>query len=176
MSTTDVTIRHLIRDEIPQWWDMRLRALREHPEAYGSDYETSRQQGYGHVVDRNFGPTAGINAIFVAVDPDGAFLGTAGVYADSGKRSHIAVIIGVYTRPESRGQGLCRRLIDAAIAHCRKAPGILQVHIGVNASNGPALHVYKAAGFVAWGTEPRAIALPDRFDDEIHMVLMLDTL
>lgn len=175
MSRTGVVIRPLIKHEIPQWWELRLRALRGHPEAFGSDHETSRQRGYGFVVDRNFGPEAGINVILVAVDEDGSMLSTVGVNQDTGKRAHIAHVIGVYTRPDARGEGLCRRLIEAAIAHCRVSPGILQAHIAVNADNAPALHVYESAGFVAWGTEPRAIALPDCYDDEIHMALKLDT-
>jgi RimJ/RimL family protein N-acetyltransferase len=174
MSSSSVTIRPITRDEVPQWWELRLRALKDHPEAFGSDYETSRQRGYGPVIERNFGPDAGINTIFAAFDDAGTILSTVGVFGETGKRSHIANVIGVYTRPETRGQGLCRRLIDAAIAHCRAASGIHQVHISVNADNAPALHVYEAAEFIAWGTEPRAIALPDRYDDEIHLALMLD--
>ena len=174
MSDSDIEIRAITRDEVPQWWELRLRALKDHPEAFGSDYETSRQRGYGFVVDRNFGPDAGNNVILAAFDPDGTILSTAGVFRETGKRSHIAMIIGVYTRPESRGRGLSRRLIDAAIAHCRAASGVLQVHIAVNADNAPARHVYESAGFVPWGVEPRAIALPDRYDDEIHLAMMLD--
>lgn len=174
MRIPDVTIRPITRDEVPQWWELRLHALKEHPEAFGSDYETSRQQGYDHVIERNFGPNAGCNAIFVAVNIDGGFLSTAGVFRDTGKRSHIAYVVGVYTAPEARGCGLSRRLIAMAIDHCRDADGIHQAHISVNADNAPALHIYQSAGFVAWGREPRALALPDRFDDEIHMALMLD--
>jgi len=174
MSITDIMIRPIVRDEVPQWWELRLRALKDHPEAFGSDYETSRQQGYDHVINRNFGPDAGFNSIFVAVDADGTFLSTAGVFSDTGKRSHIAYIVGVYTAPEARGHGLSRSLIDTAIDLCRSAGSLRQVHISVNADNASALHIYQAAGFVPWGREPRAIGLPDRFDDEIHLALMLD--
>ncbi|HWV24965.1 MAG TPA: GNAT family N-acetyltransferase [Thermomicrobiales bacterium] len=174
MKPTDVTIRILSQDEVPQWWEMRLRALKEHPEAFGSDYETSRQGGYGHVVERNFGLDRGMNAIFVAVDSQGQMLSTAGVFGDTGKRSHIAYIVGVYTIPEARVLGLARCVVTAAIDRCRTFPQIRQALISVNADNASALHLYESLGFVAWGREPRAIALPDRFDDEIHLALMLD--
>jgi RimJ/RimL family protein N-acetyltransferase len=153
---------------------MRLRALRDHPEAFGSDYETARQRGPAYLIDRHFGRDAGINVILAAYDANDTFLGTAGVFGDTGKRAHIAHVWGVYTAPEARGQGIARRLIDATLNHCRAHPGIRQAHISVNADNAAALHVYTSAGFVPWGTEPRAIALPDRFDDEIHLALMLD--
>ena len=175
MRADDITIRPLREDELPRWWEMRLRALRDHPDAFGSDYETARQRGFGPFHERTFGPNAGTNVILVAVNDHDTLLGTAGVVGNDGKRAHIVHVWGVYTAPEARGQGIATRLIAAALDHCRAAPGVRQAHISVNADNAAALHVYKAAGFVAWGREPRAIALPDRFDDEIHMALMLDT-
>lgn len=169
-----VTIRPLVEHELPQWWEMRLRALKDHPDAFGSDYETARERGYGYLLERTFGPQRGVSQTFVAVDDDGRMLATTGTFGDSGKRAHIAFVWGVYTVPEARNQGLSRRLVATAIAHCRAHPGILQVHIDVNADNAAAIHLYEEAGFVTWGREPRALALPDRFDDELHMVLMLD--
>lgn len=169
-----IRIRPLTEAELPQWWELRLRALREHPEAFGSDYETARERGYGYLLERNFGPERGVSETFVAVDNDGRILATAGTFGHDGKRSHIAFIWGVYTVPEARNRGLSRRLVETAIAHCRAYPGIRQVHIDVNADNAAAIHVYEQAGFVTWGREPRALGLADRFDDELHMALMLD--
>lgn len=174
MHRPQLTVRPITPEEVPVWWELRLRALRDHPEAYGSDYESSRQRGFDYVIERNFGPDRGINATFAAFTPDRSILGTVGVFGDTGKRSHIGVIVGVYTIPEARGRGIARRLINAAIEHCRRSPEIRQAHISVNADNAAALHLYESIGFIRWGTEPRAIALPDRFDDEIHLALMLD--
>jgi RimJ/RimL family protein N-acetyltransferase len=161
-------VRPISEEELSRWWAVRLRGLREHPDAFGADYETARAEGPGFLVERTFGPSAGVNALLGAFDNSGEIVATTGVLGNRGKRAHIAIIWGVYTVPEARGRGLARRLIDAAIARCRAFPHILQVHIDVNADNAAALHVYESAGFVPWGREPRAIALPDRFDDEIH--------
>ncbi len=169
-----VVVRPLAEHELPQWWEMRLRALKEHPDAFGSDYEASRKRGHGYLTDLYFNPAQPANILLVAAREDGSLLSTAGVYRETGKRSHIARVISVYTRPDARGHGLSRRVIDAAIAHCRSIPGLHQVHISVNADNTVALHVYESAGFVAWGREPRALALPGQFFDEIHLALMLD--
>lgn len=170
----EITIRAIMEDELPQWWKLRLRALKEHPEAFGSDYETARDRSFGYLIERNFGNDLPVNAIFSTFNPEGSILSTVGTFGNTGKRSHLAVIWGVYTTPEVRGRGLARRLIDTALTHCRAFPEILQVHISVNADNAPALHVYESAGFIPWGREPRAIALPDRYDDELHLALMLD--
>lgn len=168
------TIRAITEVELPQWWEIRLRALCEHPEAFGADYQTSHERGFGYLIERNFGNDLPVNAILSAFDSHGSIHSTVGVVGNTGKRSHIAAMWGVYTVPAARGRGLASRLIGAAITHCRSFPEILQIHISVNADNAPALHVYESAGFIPWGREPRAIALPDRYDDEIHLALMLD--
>lgn len=174
MGEMGISIRAITEDDLPQWWEVRLRALREHPEAFGADYATSRERGYAYLIERNFGNDLPVNAIFSAFDPEGSILSTVGVFGNTGKRAHIAAIWGVYTASEARGQGLASQLIDTAISHCRSFPEIHQIHISVNADNTSALHIYESAGFTAWGREPRAIALPDRYDDEIHLALMLD--
>lgn len=173
MDDRQITIRPLEREELDAWWEMRLIALRDHPDAFGSSFEWAKAQGPAYLVDRDFRDSSGLNRIFVAFDTDGAMLATAGVFRNSGKRSHIAVIWGVFTRQERRGQGLSKRIIATAIDHCRAFPGIRQVHISVNANNAPALHMYEAAGFVVWGREP--LALPDGDYDELHMAILLDT-
>jgi ribosomal protein S18 acetylase RimI-like enzyme len=127
----EFTIRAITEEELPQWRELRLRALKEHPEAFGSDYETARDRSFGYLIERNFGNDLSVNAIFSAFDPESSILSTVGTFGNTGKRSHIAVIWGVYTAPEVRGRGLARRLIDTALTHCRAFPEILQVHISV---------------------------------------------
>ena len=169
-----VDVRPITEAELAPWWEVRLRGLREHPEAFGADATSAQAEGPGFLVASTFGPSAGVNALFGAFAPDGEIVATTGVLGNRGKRAHIAVIWGVYVVPEARRRGLASRLIGAAIAHCREFPHILQIHIDVTADNTAALHLYTAAGFVPWGREPRAIALPGRFYDEIHLALMLD--
>jgi ribosomal protein S18 acetylase RimI-like enzyme len=48
-----------------------------------------------------------------------------------------------------------------------------QVHLGVAATNEPAVRLYQSMGFVEYGREPRAIKLPDRYVDEFLMWLRL---
>lgn len=174
MNDSHRAIRPLRQDELDDWWEMRLVALQHHPDAFGSSFEWAKEQGPSYLIERNFRDTSALNRIFVACDADGSMLATAGVFRDSGKRSHIAVIWGVYTRPEHRGQGLSKRLITTAMDHCRSFPDIRQIHISVNADNAPAKRVYESAGFVTWGREPRAIVLPDGDYDELHMAILLD--
>jgi GNAT superfamily N-acetyltransferase len=165
-------VRAIVAHEIPQWWELRLQGLREHPDAFGADYDASVERGPGHLEasTRN----EGIDRIFGAVTVDGRIVSQAGVYREGGKRRHIATIWGVHTHPDWRGKGLSKALIRHAIGHCRSFPEVRQVHISANANNAAALAVYENAGFVAWGTEPRALWTESGFHDEIHMAMKLD--
>lgn len=165
-------IRAIAPEELDAWWNLRLRGLRAYPDAFGADYETSRKRGSGQYEPSTV--EGGINRLFGAFMQDGTLVAQAAVSTGVGKRSHIAAIYSVHTDAAWRGRGLSKALIAAAIDHCRSFPHIRQVALSVNAQNYPAIAVYIGAGFVAWGTEPRAIATSDGFHDEMHMVLMLD--
>jgi len=57
--------------------------------------------------------------------------------------------------------------------HAREQ-GVLQIQLCVNADNVRARNLYLSLGFAAFGREPRALRVGDRFFDEEHMVLRLD--
>lgn len=165
-------VRALVPDELDAWWDLRLRSLRDHPDAFGGDYESAIQRGpdylRGGLVD------GAVERLFAAFAPDGSLVAQLRTVAETGKRGHIAMIISVATDPRHRGLGLQKALIRLAVEHCRSFPEVRQVHISVNAENAAALRVYQGAGFVAWGREPRALRSELGFHDEIHMAMMLD--
>jgi RimJ/RimL family protein N-acetyltransferase len=79
------------------------------------------------------------------------------------------LLIGMYVRPSARGQGLGRSLLDAALRHATKRAGVQLVSLTVTEGNEPAIRLYEGAGFVAWGTQPLAIATPSGFKGKVHM-------
>lgn len=163
-------LRPVTEADLPAWWDLRLRSLRDHPSAFGTDYQHALETGPTFVERGYF--DGGANRIFGAFTSDGDVVAQCGTYADVGKRSHIAYIISVYTHPEHRGQGLASRLVQMGIDHLRSFPHLTSIRISVNASNHPAIHAYKKLGFVIWGEEPDAIRTADgSCHNELHMVL-----
>jgi RimJ/RimL family protein N-acetyltransferase len=165
-------VRAIGPEELDAWWDLRLRGLRDHPDAFGADYKASKVRGPEHL--RPSTRKGGGSRLFAAFTDTGQLVAQAAVARQDGKRSHIAMIYSVHTDAGYRGLGLSKALIARAVEYCRALPGVRQVGISVNSRNLPAIAVYKGAGFVAWGTEPRALATGDGFHDEIHMTLMLD--
>lgn len=164
------TIREIGPGDLDNWWALRLLALETAPSAFGSDYETALQQGPSYAERGYF--DGGVNRIFGAYTSEGDIVAQAGTYGESGKRSHIAQIISIFTHPEHRGNGLATRLVQACINHLQAFPHIKSIRISVNATNYPAIHVYEKLGFVAWGEEPDAIRTSDgSCHNELHMVL-----
>jgi GNAT superfamily N-acetyltransferase len=103
---------------------------------------------------------------------DGADLvGMIGLFRQTKvKQCHKAAIWGMYVQPGLRRRGVARALLAAAIDHARTW-SVDQLHLSVSESAVAAKRLYAAAGFRAWGTEPRALQWDGRFVEEHHLVL-----
>lgn len=167
------TIRACGPDDLDAWWKLRLKSLKDHPDAFGSDYELSLRRGPTYAERGYF--DGGANRLFAAFSSDDELTAQTATYAESGKRGHIAHVVSVYTHPGHRGQGIASRLVQAAIDHLRSFPEITSIRISVNANNAAAIHTYMKLGFEIWGEEPDALRTPDGvLHAELHMVLSPD--
>ena len=70
---------------------------------------------------------------------------------DAGETVRFGFII---VDPARRGEGLGRRMIEAAVAHAAGALGAKRITIGVFENNAPARRCYAAAGFREAACEP----------------------
>ncbi|MCA9834938.1 MAG: GNAT family N-acetyltransferase [Thermomicrobiales bacterium] len=166
------TIREINLEDLSAWWVLRLMALRESPDAFGSEYSTHKDKDpFPFYLDRGY-LAGGPDTLFAAFDEHGRIVAQAGTRAESGKRSHIGMVISVYTHPEHRGNGLATRLVQAAVEHLQTFPEITSIRISVNSTNASAKKIYEELGFVTWGEEPDAIrAIDGSCHNECHMVL-----
>jgi len=175
--TSSVTIERITIDRFPACWQLRLRALRDHPDAFGQPFEEARtlspNEAEGQFLTRW---DSGDNRTFGAFDPDGAPLGMIGVARETRrKQAHRVSFWGVYVIPEARGCGVSGKLLDHALDYARGVSGVLQVHIIAASHNQVAIRSYERAGFIRCGRLPRVDILPNgaTVDDDL-MVLMLD--
>lgn len=112
-------------------------------------------------------------AIFLAW-VEGQPAGMVGVIRETrAKIRHRAQIWGMYVDSTTRGGGLGRELLEAALAHVRGWSGVEQVHLCVAARADAARRLYERAGFTTWGVQPRAMLWGDTTLDEHHMVLQV---
>ena len=172
MASTTVTIRALGTADAPAYHAQRVRALREHPEAFGRSPE---EVDSVEVWARHFREDADSDADFILGAFDGATLaGVVGCRRERlVKHRHIAYIWGVYVAPEHRGSGLGRRLFVAAVARARTWPDLDSLWLDVTTTNHGARALYASCGFRTVGIRPRTLRVGDRYYDEELMVLDL---
>ena len=162
------TVRRLGAADAAAYRDIRLEALANAPTSFGSDVPRERAFAEQVWLDRLAG-----NPTFGVFDTDG-LVGIATLAREPGeKNQHRANIYGVYLKPEARGKGASRLLMEAVIAAAREMM-VLQLHLSVTTTNVAASRLYEKLGFQTYGTEPRSLYVEGGYYDEYLMVLRLD--
>ncbi len=157
-----VEIRELTEDDAAVYWPLRLRALREEPQAFGASYDDSKDRPLTQVAAQ-LRDTAKGGGCTLGAFADGQLVGTVTLARHSGaKIAHVGDIFGMYVAPEARGQHVGRLLLEAAITRARAAEELEQLHLAVATEQAPAHALY------------HALKLPDgRYLDEDLMLLWL---
>lgn len=159
-------IRPLRADEPELYRDIRLEALRAHPEAFGASFEDEAARPLAFFEQRLTG-----NTIFGGF-LERELLGTCGFMPVSGaKRAHKGHLWGMYVRPAARGTGLARLLVAAVLEHAQERVELIQ--LSVVAGNGTARRLYESFGFAPYGIEERSLKVEGRYLDEVLMVKRL---
>ena len=165
-------IRKLTEDDIDALWNLRLRALKDNPEAFGSTYEETLQRGQESFRQRLRQPHA--ETFYIGAFEEESLVGMVGFFRENGlKGQHKGYIISMYTAPEQRGKGVGKALVAEAIAQARMIPEVEQLHLAVVTTNTAARQLYQSLGFEVYGLEPRALKLGDQYWDEELMILRL---
>jgi RimJ/RimL family protein N-acetyltransferase len=166
-------IRPLDAADAAAFQALRLRGLRESPEAFGSTYEEEAGIPLDEIAARLARGAEGEDVVFGALD-DGVLVGVAGLRRDRHRKArHRAHVWGMYVAPEARGRGLGRALLESLIAHARTLPGVERLTLSVVPDNQAARSLYLHLGFVSYGLEPRAYRLDGEYWDSEHMALVL---
>lgn len=172
-SRDSIQIRLCSEADAPAFRDLRLEALKSHPEAFSADYAINEQFPLTFWSERlSQNTSSDQQAIFFAV-AGGELIGMSGVRrGESPKTQHGAMIWGVYVRPGWRGHRLAERLIEACVGWARDHR-VRLVKLAVVTTNIAAIRTYTRSGFAVYGVEPQAIVLADRCYDELLMVKYL---
>ena len=140
-----VFVREISADDWELMRDVRLAALAEAPDAFGSSYAREiafgEEQWRGRISDRSV-------TFFAYTDPVESPAGLAGVYIEDG----VADVVSMWVRPGFRGQKVGEALIDAT-ASWAKAHGFGTLWLWVTDMNAAARRLYERCGFTATGEE-----------------------
>ena len=165
-------IRALTSADASEFHAIRLRALREHPEAFSQSYETQLNTPLEAVTERlRTQSTFGDNFI-LGCFADGKLIGMVGfARSDGPKEQHKGLIWGMYVASEMQGRGLGKALLSEAIDRARTLDGLEQVVLSVVTSNEQARSLYRSMGFEAYGLQKRVLFVNGEYYDEEHMML-----
>lgn len=174
MSTLpELDVRELCSADLEAYKALRDHALAHHEEAFTSDAPTEAQrtaQSYAARLGQG-----GDGDSFTL----GAFRGDRLVGAITCERDprskvrHIGHVVGTMVHADEQRRGVGRALLDALIARASADAQLHQLTLTVTAGNAAAERLYARAGFVHFGTLPRAIRVGERFLDKHHLLLNL---
>jgi ribosomal protein S18 acetylase RimI-like enzyme len=165
--SSQVQIRRLMPADARLYSEIRLEALQQAPEAFGSTFEQECSQSL-----------AQFEEALTKADVFGAFretdlLGMAGYRTQAGaKQAHKGLLWGMYVRSIARGTGVAKHLVEAVLGHARERVELVQ--LTVVSENEAAQRLYRSCGFVAYGHEVHALKQGGRYYDEVLMAVALD--
>jgi len=166
MSDVNFRIRRLLPSDARIYREIRLEALANNPEAFGSSFESEAAEPVAWFENR-----LSDSEVFGAVR-EFELLGVAGFYLHQGpKRAHKATLWGMYVRPQARNMALGRRLAEAVIDAARRQAELIQ--LSVVSDNLAAKRLYASVGFVEYGLEKKSLKHGDRYHDQALMALPL---
>ena len=159
-----MSVRILTSSDAAAFRALRLRALREHPEAFTSSFEEDARKPLSATEQRIAGDSG---SVFWGAFADSDIRGMIGLTRDSrAKTQHKGDIVAMYVAPELGRRGLARALLQAAIDYARREAGLEQLVLTVTRTNQAAAKLYKSAGFVTFGLQPRAIKVDGEYFDK----------
>ena len=164
-------IRVLAPDDAAAYQPVRLHALQEHPEAFGSSFEDEVSLPPDVVATR------------LAETPDGFTLGAwqndtlvgiVGLHRPTRvKLRHRAGVGGMYIVPRARGLGMGKAMMQALINRAPTLKHLEEIILAVTVGNDAARSIYLATGFEPSHIEKRYIKVGERYYDIEWMTLRL---
>ena len=166
MNAARIEIRRLTSADVVAYRDLRLAALKDSPEAFGSTLERESTQPLAWFRDR-----LSSTQVFGAFRTS-ELLGIAGfARRESEKENHKGLLWGMYVRPDARNAGIGRQLIEAVMDYARHHVELIQ--LSVVSDNERARGLYACLGFVEYGVEKNSLKQRGHYYDEILMALDL---
>lgn len=142
----DFKISPLSVSQWKQYRDLRLRAIRESPQAFLDTEQETRAFPEKKWRQRLADAAAGKSwQLFARLH--GKLVGMIGAYrSDDDVKNQSATIVGIWVAPEARGKGVGRKLMETLMDTLKKR-SIKTVHLSVNVEQTAAVVLYKKLGF-----------------------------
>ena len=168
-----MNIRLLNDSDAQVYREVRLRALKNDPDAFGSTYEQEETKPLGHIIERIHHTKDQFT--LGCFDDSNTLVGIVNFSRENRlKTAHKGNIYGMYVEPQFRGRGVGKSLLLALIERATKeCEGLEQIHLTVVSNNKSAKRLYVSLGFEVYGIEPNALKFDEQYFDEDLMILRL---
>ncbi|WP_207940561.1 hypothetical protein DOK78_001931 [Enterococcus sp. DIV2402] len=166
-----ITVRKLDLNDLSQFIDLRLKVLKEVPEAFASAYQKEcdlQEEVFANrlkITDNQF--TIG------ALDNNDLSCVAAFFRETREKSKHKGNVVAVYCLPEYRKKKIATIVMETLITEVRKIPDLIVLNLSVVSENNRAKQFYEKLGFVVYGKEPKALFDGQNYFDEYLLQLSL---
>ncbi|MGO9558242.1 MAG: GNAT family N-acetyltransferase [Acidimicrobiales bacterium] len=164
----DVTIHHVEPDEWELLRDIRLRALGDSPDAFGSTL--GRELAFDEAMWRS----RCVTSTNYLADCDGVPCGVVGAFRPpaEGDRPRQASIdlVSMWVAPEYRRLGIAAQLVKAVLELAREEQA-RAVTLWVAQGNGAAAALYERLGFVRTGATDELPGRPEQCEEQMRFDL-----
>lgn len=165
-----ITYRKLQPNESKLYREIRLEALKNHPDSFASTFEDESiklKLAYEEVIEAQPADRFAMGAF-----DDERLIGICGFYQELRvKERHKGWIIQMYVKPGYKGWKAGLNLLNATIHEAFKIQEMEQILLGVTANNLAALRIYGQAGFTEYGYHKGYTKDSGRYIDERLMIL-----
>jgi ribosomal protein S18 acetylase RimI-like enzyme len=172
-SNNTVLIRQLSSadaNDVADYRAIRLAALKDSPDAFGSTYEAEAGLSTEAFAERL--ATTIVLGAYAGTGSDVRIVGMIGFKQQTiAKLAHKGFLWGFYVAPAARGRGVGVALVDRIVAAATDL--VQQLTLSVVRGNDAALALYERCGFETYGAEPRALKSTTGYADEVLMVRFL---
>jgi GNAT superfamily N-acetyltransferase len=141
-----VLVREAVMADWPALRDIRLHALRNAPDAFGSTYADQLLLGEAHWRQRISGGGLFLAYVPEVSPPEASTFEPAGLAGAYQEAPGIVELVSMFVRPRARGRGVGQALIDAVIGWARERDAT-SVHLWVTETNKHARLLYERFGF-----------------------------
>ena len=155
--------------DVAAYRTLRLRALQDHPEAFGSAYEDEVATPPESVAERLISNS---ERFTLGAWQGDTLVGMAGFYQNAGRKTrHRGGVWGMYVAPEVRGHGVGGALLREIIQRAKGLANLEEIVLAVTVGNLAAKTIYTQAGFETAYIEKRYLKIEDKYYDLEWMAL-----
>lgn len=168
MANSDLQIITLPPTQWETYKHLRLRALQEEPQAFGSSYADTITKPNSYWMDRLTDAEQG-NSWSLFAQQNDHIIGMIGGFKRNSAQKDIVNIVALYVVKEARGKGVAKQLLQTLLAEFKKQTQIKKAKLSVNPNQIPALKLYEAFGFNVVGKENTELG-----DGQLHTELIME--